>query len=248
MFSPDQFVAHRGYTAHYPENTLTAFTAAIKAGATHIELDIQFSRDGIPMVYHDVDLQRVSGITGSIFDFNANELDKLCAYEPERLGKRFKGVPISRAEELAHLIHIKSGVHFYLELKEESIERFTASYCLETLHRIFAPVMNQCTLISFDLPAMKMAKTDFHFPQTGIVLRDWEKRNTLIKEYLADIAYINIKRIPKDEPIVAICPIVTYEIADVALAANTLKRGASKIETYDIGELIGALCKTNTTL
>lgn len=245
MFTPDQFVAHRGYTARYPENTLTAFTAAIKAGARHIELDIQFSKDGVPMIYHDTDLQRVSGIKGSIFDFTADELESFQAHEPERFGDRFKGVPISRADELAHLIRIKTGVHFYLELKEETLERFDHDFCLGLLHEIFAPVLEQCTLISFDLPAMKRAKQAFGFPSTGIVLRDWENRNALIKEYLADIAYINYKRIPKDEPIVASCPIVTYEIADVALAAHTLKRGAAKIETYDIGELIGALCKTN---
>lgn len=251
MFSPDQFVAHRGYTARYPENTLTAFTAAIKAGAKHIELDLQFSKDGIPMVYHDVELQRVSGIEGRIFDFTADELETFHAYEPERLGELFRGVPISRADELAHLIRIKSGVHFYLELKEESIEQFGADFCIHALHTVFADVMPQCTLISFDLPAMKRAK-ELHlegkggFASTGIVLRDWEQRNQLIRENLADIAYINIKRIPKDDAIVAHCPIVTYEIADVALAAQTLRRGASMIETFDIGELVGALCKTTT--
>ena len=250
MFTPDQFVAHRGYRAHYPENTLTAFTAAIKAGARHIELDLQFSRDGVPMVYHDVSLQRVSGREGNIFDFTADELENFFAYEPNRLGSTFRGVPISRAEELAHLIHIKKDIHFYLEVKEESLDNFGADFCLEALHRIFLPVMSQCTLISFDHAAMKLAKSLFlegkdGFSSTGIVLRDWQNRNATIRENLADIAYINIKRIPNDEPIVANCPIVTYEIDDVSLAAQTLRRGASMIETFDIGELIGALCKTD---
>ena len=38
-------IAHRGYPAHYPENTLIGLEAAIKAGAERIEFDIQLSAD-----------------------------------------------------------------------------------------------------------------------------------------------------------------------------------------------------------
>jgi glycerophosphoryl diester phosphodiesterase len=247
MIQPYHFVAHRGYTAHFPENTLTAFTAAIKAGATHIELDIQFSKDGIPMVYHDIDLQRVSGRAGKIIDYTAAELETFFAFEPERLGDTFKDVPISTAAELAQLIAIKPEVHFYIELKEEALQYFPLEHCLRSLRDTFNTVIAQCTLISFDLPAMKAAKSRFGFPHTGIVLRNWENRNALISEHLADIAYINIKRIPAEDEICAACPVITYEIADPALAAATLKRGAAKIETFAVGELIEALCKPITT-
>jgi glycerophosphoryl diester phosphodiesterase len=246
MFSPDQFVAHRGYTAHYPENTLTAITAAIRAGATRVELDIQFSKDGIPMIYHDMELQRVSGKPGRIVDYTADELSLFHAYEPERLGMAFMGAPINRAEELVHLIKIKTGVHFYIELKEESLAFFSADYCLQSLRTLFDPVIGQCTLISDVLPAVKQAKQAFGFPTTGIVFRDWANRNVLIEEYLPDVAYINIERIPEHDRIEALCPIATYEIADPLLATATLQRGAAMIETYAIGELIGALCKSNT--
>lgn len=53
--------AHRGYRAHYPENTLCAFAASI--GRCHfIELDIQMSRDGIPVIIHDDRLDRTSDV------------------------------------------------------------------------------------------------------------------------------------------------------------------------------------------
>lgn len=52
-------VAHRGFRSHYPENTLSAFTASI--GRCHfIELDIQLSKDKVPMVIHDPTLDRTS--------------------------------------------------------------------------------------------------------------------------------------------------------------------------------------------
>jgi glycerophosphoryl diester phosphodiesterase len=51
--------AHRGFRAHYPENTLAAFKASV--GRCHfIELDIQMSKDLVPVVFHDPTLERTS--------------------------------------------------------------------------------------------------------------------------------------------------------------------------------------------
>lgn len=51
--------AHRGFRAYYPENTLAAFKASI--GRCHfIELDIQMSKDFVPVVFHDPTLERTS--------------------------------------------------------------------------------------------------------------------------------------------------------------------------------------------
>ncbi|TKB25383.1 glycerophosphodiester phosphodiesterase [Desulfopila sp. IMCC35006] len=51
--------AHRGFRAHHPENTLSAFKASV--GRCHfIELDIQMSKDFVPVVFHDPTLDRTS--------------------------------------------------------------------------------------------------------------------------------------------------------------------------------------------
>lgn len=54
-FSANQphVLAHRGYAATHPENTLGAFAAALEAGATHIETDVHLSRDGDVVIFHD---------------------------------------------------------------------------------------------------------------------------------------------------------------------------------------------------
>ena len=242
MYTADRFVAHRGYARHYPENSLTAITAAINAGAVCVELDIQFSKDGVPVLYHDVSLRRVSGLSGTVFDYTAAELVEMPASEPGRFADRFRDVPISLAEEFAHLVAVKSRVHFYVELKEESSARFGADYCLENLSGIFAPVMDQITLISDDHAAILQAKERFGFSRTGIVFRDWARRDALIDAFQADIAYINIRRIPLRAAIQAACPIAVYEIDNSKKAARILERGAAKVESFAIGELIEALC------
>lgn len=53
-------IAHRGYSALAPENTLPAFEYALTAGADLVELDYHHSKDGVPVVIHDYDLDRTT--------------------------------------------------------------------------------------------------------------------------------------------------------------------------------------------
>lgn len=53
--------AHRGAGRLAPENTLAAFAAAVSLGYDVLETDIQVSRDGTPYVFHDADLERLTG-------------------------------------------------------------------------------------------------------------------------------------------------------------------------------------------
>ena len=66
--------AHRGASGHAPENTLAAFELAEELGADGIELDVQLTRDGIPVVIHDERVDRVADGTGLVRDFTLQEL------------------------------------------------------------------------------------------------------------------------------------------------------------------------------
>ena len=68
--------AHRGFAAAegLVENTLPAFAAALKLGASHIESDIQVTKDGVPVLFHDDDLLRVAGLPRKVVELNADEL------------------------------------------------------------------------------------------------------------------------------------------------------------------------------
>ncbi|MHC4989633.1 MAG: glycerophosphodiester phosphodiesterase [Planctomycetota bacterium] len=66
--------AHRGSSMRAPENTLAAIEAAIVDGADYVEIDVQETRDGVIVLLHDTDLQRVAGINRNIWDLNAAEL------------------------------------------------------------------------------------------------------------------------------------------------------------------------------
>jgi glycerophosphoryl diester phosphodiesterase len=71
--------AHRGGRALGPENTLTAFDAGLAAGADALELDVHVSRDGVPVVHHDADLDRCTNATGPIASYTAADLARVDA-------------------------------------------------------------------------------------------------------------------------------------------------------------------------
>ena len=59
-------IAHRGASAHAPENTLPAFELAVRQGADAFELDVRLTRDGAPVVFHDASLERTTHLTGLV--------------------------------------------------------------------------------------------------------------------------------------------------------------------------------------
>jgi glycerophosphoryl diester phosphodiesterase len=79
---------HRGWRGGYPENTMAAFRAALELRVTTLALDVQVTRDGVPVVHHDAKLNR-----------------SLCVRDD---GKPVKGEPIAQLE-LSSLADIDCG-------------------------------------------------------------------------------------------------------------------------------------------
>lgn len=67
-------IAHRGASADERENTLPAFERAIEVGADFVELDVQVSADGVLVVFHDLDLDRLTPLRGPLRRRTAAEL------------------------------------------------------------------------------------------------------------------------------------------------------------------------------
>jgi glycerophosphoryl diester phosphodiesterase len=70
-------IAHRGASAEAPENTLAAFRRAVALKADGIELDVQLTREGVPVVFHDSSLRRLTGQPGRLTAKTWPELQKL---------------------------------------------------------------------------------------------------------------------------------------------------------------------------
>ncbi|HEY3377327.1 MAG TPA: glycerophosphodiester phosphodiesterase family protein [Armatimonadota bacterium] len=86
-----QSIAHRGYSAIAPENTLAAFRSALAEHADGVEFDVHLSADGIPVVIHDPVLGRTTNGTGEVRAHTVAQLQALDAgswKSPEFAGER----------------------------------------------------------------------------------------------------------------------------------------------------------------
>lgn len=80
-----KIIAHRGASAHRPENTLAAFQLALDQGADGIELDVMLSADGEMVVIHDEEVDRTTNGHGKVRNLTLNQLKALDAGQGESI-------------------------------------------------------------------------------------------------------------------------------------------------------------------
>jgi glycerophosphoryl diester phosphodiesterase len=112
-------IAHRGASAHYPENTLPAFEGAIAMGADMVELDVQLSSDKEVVVFHDEKISRCTNGRGKVSDHTLAALKKLDA--GSWFNKKFKNTRIPLLAEVLDLCKNKIAVN--IEIKKEAVGR-----------------------------------------------------------------------------------------------------------------------------
>ncbi|HEV2149611.1 MAG TPA: glycerophosphodiester phosphodiesterase family protein [Longimicrobiaceae bacterium] len=105
-------LGHRGAPLEAPENTFGAFRMAVEAGADGVELDVQRSADGAPVVIHDLTLDRTTEGRGEVRAHSWAELARLHAGP---------GEPLRRLREVADWA-AGSGAWLNVELKGEGTE------------------------------------------------------------------------------------------------------------------------------
>lgn len=112
--------AHRGASAYAPENTISAFEKGIELGANGIELDLQKTKDGKIVIFHDSVIDNKSNGKGKISDYNYDELLKL------DFGRWFnnQSEKIVLFEDFAKR-YLPKDLTFAIELKVENIEKQT---------------------------------------------------------------------------------------------------------------------------
>jgi glycerophosphoryl diester phosphodiesterase len=114
MAPAQEIVAHRGFSARAPENTLSAFRLAWESGTNACELDLHLTADQQIVIMHDADTKRTTGIAKRISESTLADLRPLDAgtwKSPD-----YKGEPIpTLSEALATLP--EGPQRFFLEIK-----------------------------------------------------------------------------------------------------------------------------------
>jgi len=106
-------IAHRGASAHAPENTISAFQLAIDQGADAIELDVQLTADKKVVVFHDFYLDRITNGTGALRAYSLKEIQQLNA--SYAFGLAFSEEKIPTLEEVFQIFG--KNIFYNIELK-----------------------------------------------------------------------------------------------------------------------------------
>lgn len=172
-------IAHRGYSSQFPENTLASFNGACELGVDYIETDVQCTKDGVLVLFHDTDLGRVTGVQGNVIDYTYDELRNMDA--GAWFGEEFAGERIPTLKELLELLQDKD-CNLYLELKDiGSVEGFEEKVVEEVRQY---NMMNRCLFASFNYDYLcNIKEID---DNAKILLNTTSDKASLVKEYPAD--------------------------------------------------------------
>ena len=110
-------IAHRGVSGSYPENTLSAFQAAIDIRAEMVELDISTSKDGIPVTVHDRTVDRTTDFEGDVQSFSLEELKRMEV--GAWFSEQFRGEEFPTLKNSLELMKDKIAVN--IEIKTEAV-------------------------------------------------------------------------------------------------------------------------------
>jgi len=162
-------VGHRGDRAEAPENTMPSLELAMDELA-FVETDVQLTRDGVPVLFHDTTLERITGDSRSVGELDADGIERLDA--GAWYGEEFTGTRIPTLDVFLEALAERSDARALIELKAdwdaEGIRAVTGlierhgvrgrvvlqSFSLETLFALqrVAPTIPRIMLIR-ELPA-----------------------------------------------------------------------------------------------
>jgi len=169
-------VGHRGAMGHAPENTMTSFEQAVSLGADMLEFDVRLSKDRVPVVVHDANLDRTSNRSLNVADLAVKDLLELDA--GSWFDMRFSNERIPKLSTLLTWAEkkktkAKGKLSYFVELKVDGDESRREALVNAVVKELEAfKVLNRSVLISFDEPILLATKRLHPEVSTGFLYSD----------------------------------------------------------------------------
>jgi glycerophosphoryl diester phosphodiesterase len=193
--------AHRGASAHAPENTVSAFLLAVEHGADGIEFDVKITFDGRVIVLHDQTLQRTTTGNGNFKKFSFNDLRKLDA--GSWFSQEFSQEKIPTLEEVFEAVGGKTGIN--IELTNYAT---LGDDLLDNVARILSQVKDTSNVMfsSFSWKNLKKARSLCPSIPCGLLampgIAGWLSRSFIARNvphealhpYFADVSPVSVSR------------------------------------------------------
>mgnify|MGYP002724204438 CR=1 FL=1 len=159
--------AHRGASRDVPENTMAAFEKACADGADGLEIDVQRTKDGELVVFHDEQLERLTGDPRQLKDLTRKELHALRVAGAHDIPLFSDVLAFCKERKLRLNIELKNSVHLYPGLEEQAAELVRAA----------------------GIPADRIIYSSFHHPSM-------RKMKTIVPEASVGLLYAGILYAP----------------------------------------------------
>ncbi|WP_246851903.1 glycerophosphodiester phosphodiesterase family protein [Patulibacter sp. SYSU D01012] len=232
-------VAHRGYSAIAPENTIPAMVLGDKAGADWVEIDVDSSKDGVTYVLHDDTVDRTTDGTGRVRDLDSSVLDALDA--GSWFSPAFAGTTLPRHTAL--LQAVKGGsAQLLLEVKGTQTKDEVARYIQEVRD---AGMFDRTILQSFNLTTLEYAREIAPDLPIAILRSTLDADPVALAKQYGAVAYNPSWGAIKDRPdaIAALnaagVAVMPYTVDDATSWSAMRAAGVDAIITNRAGELAG---------
>lgn len=226
---PIDWVAHRGYSRCFPENTIRGFDEAYQRGCHYVELDLQLSQDLQFMIYHDVTLARTSSQPGLVADYTESELLTFTAGAAVKFDDCFIDETIPN---LAMLLDWMSGkdVTVFVEIKADCFERISIALAYQKLVDELGGCAAKCVLMSYHSEFVQYCLQQTMF-RTGLVLSDWQQRQLSWFNDL-DFVFSSTDHIDPNYSFSDKPQWVLFEITSLEMAQPYIKQGCRLFESF----------------
>jgi glycerophosphoryl diester phosphodiesterase len=247
-------IAHRGDSTNAPENTMAAFRQAIAAGADGVEFDVRLSNDGVPVVIHDGDTRRTTGIARPVSAATAKELGELDAGSWFNRTRRyaandaFIGTGVPSLGDVLELYANETGP-IYVELKIDDVNVQPMADAVSNVLLQFPGLIDRVIVKSFRLAAIPAIRHLLPGVQTGAlfepsianIIRGRKHLITLAAEFGADqlsLHYSLASRSIVQRAAESGMPVTIWTVDDPKWVSRCRQRGIGALITNDPGRLV----------
>lgn len=223
-------IGHRGAMGSAPENTLASFRRAAALGARWVEFDVGIAADQALVLFHDDDLQRITGHPGLLIETPASVLDGLDA--GSHCGADFDGEPIPRLAAAARLLgELKLGANLEIKVPDSHAEQAVEQLAL-ALEQHW-PEGLPLLLSSFSERALEVAAGLLPSLPRGLLVEevppDWQARLQRLGAVSLHVAQETLTTSTCRAVIGAGYPVLAYTVNDRARAVALFEAGVSAV-------------------
>ncbi|NCC64756.1 MAG: glycerophosphodiester phosphodiesterase, partial [Spirochaetia bacterium] len=209
---------HRGCPAEYPENTLASFAACVDSGIDGIELDVQLTKDGKLVVFHDDTLQRIANV-----DEKISSLDY----------KNLQDIDIGDGQKIPSLEQVFSlcghAILYDIEIKAKDMANHHLEQKLHQMIMSFG-LSQKCRISSFNpVSLLRFQRISNHTIQTALIYSMDDSVPKLLRKgfarHVVNPSYLKPEKEQVSKALTFGYPVVAWTVDTIEEAETLLAQG-----------------------